>query len=273
MELLKADLKRVLKDKLFYVLLILAIVFALITPILYSFLFSSEDMLDDPLIAGMISAKSQFFLSFQLGNNLGLIAPVLLSIILCKDFSFGTIRNKIIAGKSRAEIFISLFLTCSIVFVLVMFLHAFVTLGVSLMFFDYQATPFTGSDAIYFLESVFFEILVLLFVSSLISWLCAAMKNVGLVIVLYVAISFVLVIIASVIQVVLSVFSMNGGNETIVSVLEFINRINIGNFVSYIGVGDSYSLNDCLYLTITPLVCILGLCSFGILKFNKKDFK
>ena len=100
-ELFRADLKRVLKDKLLMVMGILAVVFALITPLLYAAIFSSGGLLDDPMFSSLVSAKGQFFQSFSMTNNLGLIAPVLLAIVLCKDFSFGTVRNKIIAGKRR----------------------------------------------------------------------------------------------------------------------------------------------------------------------------
>ena len=111
--LLKAEFKRVFMDKLLIVMGILAVAFAAVTPLLYALLFSEMGMADEPMLASFISSKAQFFGSFSLGNNLGLIAPVLLAIALCKDFSFGTIRNKVIAGKSRTAIFLSLFITCA----------------------------------------------------------------------------------------------------------------------------------------------------------------
>ena len=95
LNLLKTDLKRVLKDKLFIILCIIAGVFSLITPLLYKGLYvlmGGDDFL------GMFSAKGLFFRSFVPGDNLGLIAPVLVAIALCKDFSHGTVRNKIISG-------------------------------------------------------------------------------------------------------------------------------------------------------------------------------
>lgn len=277
MNLLKADFKRVLKDKLLIVMGILAVVFAAITPLLYAALFLTGEIAEDPMtqemLSGAISGKVQFFSSFSLGNNLGLIAPVLLAIVLCKDFSFGTVRNKIIAGKSRTAIFMSLFVTCSAVLIAVMLLHAFATLGISLIFFDYQATAFTVSDFWYFLESLGFELLALLFVSAMLSWLCASMKNVGLTIVFYVAIAFVLVMAGSIIQAVVTVLEMMGEYAGTVEVLRFIDRINVGNSAMYIGMGTEYSLEDVLYLTIPATVGILGFLGMGLLKFNKKDLK
>lgn len=271
--LLRADFKRVFKDKLLLVLGILAVVFALITPLLYVVIFSVMTPEEAEMMGALISAKAQFFASFSLGNNLGLIAPVLLAIALCKDFSFGTIRNKVIAGKSRSSIFLSLFVTCSVVLIGVMLLHAFVTLGFSLIFFDYQPTAFSLADFWYFLASLGFEILVLLWVSALLSYLCATMKNVGLVIVVYIAVAFILVIAASIVQVTIPVLESVGGNESVLNLLRFVDRVNVGNASMYIGVGTSYTVEDVLYLTVPALVGIMAFVGLGLLRFNKKDLK
>lgn len=276
-DLLRVDFRRVLKDKLLIVMGILAVAFALITPLIYVLLFSgmgsTEDDMVTQMLMGSVSGKTQFFASFSLGNNLGLIAPVLLAIVLWKDVSFGTIRNKVIAGKSRSAIFFSLFITCSVVLIVVMLLHAFVTLGFSLLFFEYQSTAFTVSDFWYFLASLGFELLVLLFISALLSCLCASMKNVGLVIVLYVAVAFALVMIGSVLQIAIIALETAGEEENLLSVLRFIDRINVGNAAAYIGTGTEYSVEDVLYLTIPALVGIGGLTGLGLWRFNKKDIK
>jgi ABC-type transport system involved in multi-copper enzyme maturation permease subunit len=271
--LLKTDFKRLSKDKLLLVMGIVAVVFAAMTPLLYAALFSGMGMEDDPMLSAFITGKAQFFGSFSLGNNLGLIAPVLLAIALCKDFSYGTVRNKIISGKSRSAIFLSLFVTCATVLITVMLLHAFLTLGISLMFFEYQPTPFTMADFGYFLASLAFEILVLLWVAALLSCLCACMKNVGLVIVLYIAISFALVIAGSILQVVLMVMEATGDNEALAQTLRFIDRINVANAATYIGTGTTYSLTDVLYLTLPATAGTLGLLGLGLWRFNKKDLK
>lgn len=271
--LLKADFRRIFKDKLLMVMGILAVVFALITPLLYVAISKGMGDVGEDLIAGFISGKGQFFGSFSMGNNLGLIAPVLLAIALCKDFSFGTVRNKIIAGKSRSAIFLSLFVTCAVVLIGVMLLHAFLTLGVSLIFFDYQATEFTMADFWYFIESLAFEILVLLYVAAMLSWLCACMKNVGLVIVLYIAISFAFVMAGSILQVSLTLLEAAGGKETLIKLLRFIDRINMFGAAAYIGTGTEYTLKDVLYLTISPAVGILGFTGLGLYTFGKKDLK
>ena len=254
---------------------ILAVVFAAMTPLLYALMFSGIGMEDTSAITSLlsVSGKTQFFASFSISNNLGLIAPVLLAIVLCKDFSFGTVRNKIISGKSRISVYLSLFITCATVLITVMVIHAFLTLGISLIFFEYQSTPFTLSDFWYFIESLAFEILVLLWITALLSYLCTCMKNVGLVIVLYIAVSLVLVIAGSIVQVVLSVLEATDTNETLTNILSFIDRINVGTAVTYIGTGTKYAIKDVLYLTISPIVGILFFTGMGIWQFSNKDLK
>lgn len=276
--LLKADFRRVFKDKLLIVMGILALVFAAITPLLYAVIFSGDslaggDEMAMDMLSGYISGKAQFFSSFSLGNNLGLIAPVLLAIVLCKDFSFGTIRNKIIAGKSRTDIYLSMFATCATVFIGVMLLHAFATLGISLLFFDYQAAPFTVWDFWYFVESLAFQILVLLCVAAMLACLCATMKNVGLVIVLFVAAVFGLVMVGSIIQVIITILEATNGSERAIDILQFIDRINIGNAATHIGMGTEYTFEDVLYNTLPSLAGIIGFTGLGLWKFNKKDLK
>ena len=272
-KLFRADLNRVLKDKLLLVMGILAVVFALITPLLYAAIFSMGGLLDDALLASLVSAKSQFFQSFSMTNNLGLIAPVLLAIVLCKDFSFGTVRNKIISGKSRISIYLSLLAVCALVLSVVMLLSAFISLGVSLIFFDYQSGPFTFADFGYFMASLGFQLLVLLFMAALLSYLCICMKNVGVAIVLYVAITFLLMLVGAIIQAVCGVLQLTGTNEQLVDVLLIIDRLNVGRAVAYIGAGTSYTWEDVLYLILPPLVGILGFTGLGILRFVKKDLK
>lgn len=272
-KLIKADFIRVFKDKLMLITLIIAAGFSLITPLLYAVIFKSTESFSDMGIENLVSAKSQFFQSFSIGNNMGLIAPVLLSIILWKDFSFGTVRNKIIAGNSRTSIFMSLFTVCSAATLIVMFVHAFLTLGISLIFFDYQPTEFTPNDFGYFMASLLFDVVLMLFISAMISWLCASSKSLGLVIVLYVAITFILVMVGSIVQVVSEVLKFTPGNEKTVEILDFVSRINVGNSTMYVGAGTTYTLEDVLYILLPPVAGIAGFLGLGLIKFNKKDLK
>ena len=272
-ELIQADLKRVIKDKLMLVLAILAVVFALITPLTFALVFSVIDVSEEPMLSALVSAKGMFFQSFSMTNNMGFIAPVLLAIILYKDFSYGTVRNKIISGKSRSQIFLSTFIICSLVLVCLIMLSAFITLGISLIFFDYQEGAFAAADLGYFFASLGFELLVLLFMSALLSLLCTCSKNLGIAIVLYLAFTFLLTIVGSFTQVIGAVAQTFVESELLAKVIKVIDRLNVGMATSYIGTGDSYSLSDVLYLTLPALSGIAAFLGLGLVSFNKKDLK
>ena len=269
-DLLKTDLKRIFKDKLFTILCIIGGIFSLFGPILYKLLFGALGVDAPEEIGGLlnVNAKSLFFTAFVPGDNFGLILPIFLSIILCKDFSYGTVRNKIICGKSRKDIFLSTFLSCAIVMCAVIFAHAILTLLFALVFFPYQETAFGMSDFFYILESMLLEILVYLFISAILSFLCVFMKNMGLTIVVYVAISFLFTLVGGILSISLTMVT----NESTYSILEFLVKANLFSG-AVIGQGTSYAWQDLLYVIIPAIVGCLGFVGLGILVFKKKDLK
>lgn len=279
LKLLRVDFRRVLKDRLFMIVCIIAGAFALVTPLLYTLIYQSiggspEEITEAMEMLGMsINAKSMFFSSFSLGNNVGLILPVLLAIILCKDFSQGTVRNKIISGSSRTSVFFSMYTVCYCVLFGVILLHALLTLLFSLLFFPYQATPFAASDLGYFLLSLLLEVLLYAFVTALLSYLCANAKNVGIAIVLYVSIVMIMTIVTSILQVAEMVLVTEPDGQSTLKVIEFLQSINVFNFGTVIGTGTAYSIKTLLCCIFTPLVCTAGILGLGVLKFKRKDLK
>lgn len=271
--LLKADLKRVWKDKLFFILLILAGVFALITPLLYKAIFalmSMEELLEmEALLGSQVNSKVLFFTSFSPSNNFGLILPILLAIILCKDFSQGTIRNKVICGKSRTKIYFSLLCTCAIYMFALILAQAILTLAVSLIFFDYQATEFTAGDFGYLMASIALEFVVYLFISALLTFFIVSMKNAGLAIVMYFAINFLLLIVGSITQM---AFMFADPTTVSYDVLQFVNNANM--FTStLIGTGTGYTGMELIAILLPNLLLAAALVFFGWMIFRKKDLK
>lgn len=274
--LIRSDFKKFFQDKLFLVVCILAVIFAAVTPLLYAVLFSGMGEMDpmtEELLAGYVSAKGQFFGAFSFGNNLGLIAPLLIGIIFYKDFSFGTVRNKIISGHSRTSIFLSMMFVCTVMLFGIMLLHALLTLGISLPFFDYQSTPFKMTDFWYLLESLGFMLLIYIFIATFVTWLCVTMKNVGLVIVMYIAVVLGFSMIAGILQGVSVVMALEPDMEKTVKVLDFFQRINVFNSSAIIGLGTEYTAEDVWYYVLPPMVGTVGLLGHGIWAFGRKDLK
>lgn len=276
-KLYKTDMRRVLKDKLFLVVCILGVVFSAITPLLYKFIISAGGLGDEmallPEFYSMFSAKSMFFEAFLPGSNFGLIMPVLISIVLCKDFSFGTVRNKIICGCSRTKIFLSLFFTSATVICLTMLVHALLTLGIGLIFFDYQTDPIIAADILYLITSTAMEMLVYICVAALVAFLCAAMKNVGLVIVMYVAVNFIFTIIDSILLIGVQIMQVDSPDSVLYKVMEFARKINIFSSSSIIGSGTEYTLSETLYCILPPAIFTALLIALGTMIFRKKDIK
>ncbi len=274
--LIRSDFKRFFKDKLFMVVCILAVVFAVITPLIYVVTFrivGDVDPMTDQMLSGYVSGKGQFFGAFSFGNNLGLIAPLLIAIIFYKDFTFGTVRNKIISGHSRTSIFLSIFTVCAITLFGIMLAHALLTLAISLPFFGYQEEPFTMADFWYLLESLAFDLLIYLFAAAFVSWLCVTKRNLGMVIVLYIALVFGCTLVAGILQIVIMVLSATSVSEKALDILNFIQNINIFNSSAVIGTGSSYTSQQVCYYTIPPVAGMLALIGHGIWKFNRKDLK
>lgn len=267
--LIKIDLKRLLKDKLFLVLCIIGLVLAVVSPLLNKVIFTGLGA--DEEIMGLlnISGKSLFFGSFSLGNNFGLIAPIFIAIVLFKDFSQGTVRNKVICGKTRTQIFLSAFISSAIVLFSIVLIHALISLALSCALFGYSSTPFTIADLGYLLLSLLFESLVYISISAFITLICTSMKNMGLVIVVYVATAMVLSLLDGIFTV--AIAFMESG--TLLDIFTFLTKINVFGASYPVGTGTAYAFSDLLYVILTPIFAGSLWVALGLLTFKRKDLK
>ena len=268
LNLLKNDLLRTVKDKLFLIACIIAGAFALVNPLLYKVLFSSLELESGGLI-GTVNAKSLFFSAFMPGDNMGLILPVLIAIVICKDYSQGTVRNKIISGKARRDIFLSTYISCFIILWAVIFIHALVTMLISLVFFEYHDGGFTWADFGYLMASIGLEIAVYAFIAALLTFFCVCMKNAGLAVVCYVAITFLFALIGGIITMSLMMITPE---HSAYELLIFLSKANIFSS-SVIGGGSSYSFKEILYVLLPSIVGTALFLVLGGITFKNKDLK
>ena len=272
-KLLKVDFKRVLKDKLFLIMCILAAVFGLITPLLtggISILIGEGGETAVEMLGLPSTAQSSFFQAMMFGSDMSLIAPILLAIILCKDFGSGTVRNKLIGGYSRTQIFFSMYLVCTVVLFGVVLLTGLLSMGISLFFFPFRAE---GESMGYFFGSMGLEVLVYLLIGGIISWLCALRKNVGLVIVIYAAMSIGLSLITVIFSGLIVLLEDMGGYDTLLTVLRAIQTVNICDISMAIGNGSGYETKELVGYILAPLAETGLLLGWSVLKFKKRDLK
>ena len=267
--LIKTDLKRVLKDKMFIVLCILCVVFAAITPLMYKGIMSLDSSMEE-MMGSMVSPIALFFNAFSLGGNFGPIAPILVVLILCMDFTHGSIRNKIISGHSRESIFGAMLCVNAIVLTGFIVVHALLTLGLSVILFPNAEITV---DAGYFLLSMLFELLAYLFMAALLTWMWGALKNTGMVIVLYVAAIFGMTLVGTITAVAVEIIPLTGGNPNLVKFLEIFQNCNLFYSTAFIGAGEEYITREILCYLLSPIVCGGGLLTLGFLKFGKRDLK
>lgn len=275
-ELLKTDLRRMLKDKLFLVAIFIGLGLALFTPLIYKVLvLVLEEAAEMEDIFGMLfTAKGILGTSFAPLNNFGLILPVFLAIIIYKDFSYGTIRNKIISGKSRVSIYLSLLLSSAIVMTICMLGYALIQFGFASLLLDYSIGVKMVEDLPYIILTLLFGVICYLFITSIIVFLCASFKNVGLAIVLYFGGCFLLTILATITSTAYSAIEMLEGKEALKNVFEFLTNINLFYFLNgVIGYVDEYLNTEIAYIIIDSILFGGLFVLFGILIFKKKDLK
>ena len=274
-KLLKVDLKRILKDKLLLVVAIIGVVLALTTPLIYKFIYLFLGADDTGLLGSLLSIKTMFYSSFSLSNNIGFIIPVFLLIIMSKDFSYGTIRNKIISGSSRTNVFLSMFISCSIVIVLAMLAYAALNGLLTVALFSNELASITKEGVLYFVLSILFEILIYIFIAALLSFINVFAKNAGLKIILYVALAFGLMMIYSIVQVSMSVLIINGTeNQLLIDLLEALLKLNVFySNAGIIGAVDKYIAEDIIYILVSTILGTGLFVFLGIVSMNKKDIK
>ena len=104
--LVRAELIRVFKDKLFIILTIILSIYAVVSMLLYlgvGYMFQKMDTTIS--MRDIYDAEEIALVNLSPFSNAGLVILILLLITFGKDYMQGTVRNKLIMGKSRSEVF------------------------------------------------------------------------------------------------------------------------------------------------------------------------
>ena len=268
--LLKADLKRMLRDKLFIIACIIGAGFALLTSLLYFALNSLVDSVSEMEI--LFEAKTTLGQGFAPLNNFGLALPIFICIILNKDFSYGTIRNKIVCGYSRAKIYLSLLISTSILMVSCILGYVIISFGTSTILLDYSATTTLIKDLGYICLTILLGAFGYILFASALTFLCTTMKNLGIAIVLYFGVSFLLTLIAAALSV--TVMFLPNDMNIVKTIIDIICHLNIFYlFSNIIGAAHMYTIKEILYIIFVVIGSSSLITLLGIHMFNKKDLK
>lgn len=106
--IIKASLYKLFKDKTFKVTLIIGICLAVFINLLYYLIFKTTN---DKSTVNIFSGETALANSLTPTGNFGLTVPINLVVFTIGEFTYGTIRNKIIAGHKKSSIYLALVVT------------------------------------------------------------------------------------------------------------------------------------------------------------------
>lgn len=288
--LLKAELRRLVRDRRMYIIAAVIAGFCLLTVgilALMDAMVSSLDGTDFELagmsIMAMLSTDSMILSMTSIGS-LGLFAAIAVGLFNGTDFSNLTIRNKITAGNSRDVIFWTAFILNQTINLVYFIFSALVTLVLGAIFMDWSfSSTFAGDLAMTFLISAAF--------TSIITMISFMTKKTSITILIGVLISVLATSIFEMTAVYYFDFyadSLAGANISY-GALEWISRLNLfsmNSFISSLSSGgvEAYfgALHDnydayagWLYgnAAITSLVWGGAAALGGLLHFRRTDIK
>jgi len=261
--ILRADLFRVVKDKMFLILSIICGAISVTIPIamfgLFSFVTDGNVPLRDAYTA--LSVTDLIASPF---STFGLVLIVFLLVLLGKDNN--TLRNKVIVGKSRAEIYFSNAVLTWFLYLAFMFVHLTITFVVSLIFFK------SGIDAdhvVDFIIGVVLKMLGYATVASSIVFFASAFHNVAPGIIFSILLGNLFYVAGTIATSFINP-EMEESTINTIKILTYVDYpYSIGLTLTAVSQGAIYLVP---YLTSTVAFSALFI-GFGYLIFKNKDLK
>ena len=137
--LLKSEFYRLFKNKGIIVIAILSLIFSILLPLFLAFLFA---IIESELSIGGIDFYGihQYCSVLAGGSLISLILFFVTTSYSCDDFKYGTIRNKVISGYSRNQIYLSKLIVNVTTGVVIQSVYAILSLIFCSIFLGYDRT-------------------------------------------------------------------------------------------------------------------------------------
>lgn len=260
--LFKAFLFRLRHDLTFKITLIVGVGLAIFLSLIYLLV----DLLTFEEVGYTFNGVNMLLSSFSPTQNFGLAVPVNLITFTILEFNQGSIRNKIIAGHSKAKLYVSIFLTGLIFAFALITIYSLLCFGIGSI-----AGGVTGKvdpespvlDGTYVWKMIIIAIVSYVSVVSFTVFFSTLFRNIGPCI----PVVIVGLVLCSTTASLMSILS--GDNETLLTVMKIIDPLYV---LSTIGVE-----------TVTNFTFISGIISNlcyaaiffvgGLLIFKRRDIK
>ncbi len=126
---------------------------------------------------GSLNGESMLISSASPTQNFGLTVPINLIVFTIGEFTYGTIRNKIIAGHTKLKLYIGLFITGLIFTYSLMVVYLAFVVGISSLAGGFDVSSFGGPAFVgYFIAYIF---TTYLFVTSLSVFFGTLFRSIG----------------------------------------------------------------------------------------------
>ena len=259
-KIIRASLFKLLKDRPFKIVLIIGGSLAVLFSLAYHFLL--------PELGG---GYNSLVTSASPTNNFGLAVPINLVIFIIGEFNYGTIRNKIIAGNKRVNIYIALFIMGLIYSLILMTFYIGVSVGLSTILdgFFIEGVTVEPSTIISIIGAT---IMVYMTLTALAVFAASAIRNMGGAITVTVLLIMFAYIVGMVSSLDLS-FDYIGETVKYPAYIQIINPLFFHSVTSFsvLGVGE---VKDLLPLNIVSNAIYSALFLVaGILIFRYRDVK
>ena len=208
--LLKADLFRIIKSKITIISLIVAIVAPLLIVLMYfgidrmvNVMTEGDVSMEDEMLMGysLFNVRTFFNSSYSISNNLGFVLPIFSAIFVSQDVLNGSLRNKVIAGEKRRDVYLSHLLSSMIFNFVIITIFAMFTILFGLMFFKW-GVEFDANELKNFIFIFINGSMTYLFLATLTTFLGLTFNSPAPTILITVGVCVVLGLVVSVISII-----------------------------------------------------------------------
>ncbi len=261
-ELITVDAFRHRKDILWKVALIVIAVIAVMNGGIF---FLAKVLTDEEEFLQLLCGRSMFGSGYSISGNVGLLTVLFAGVIVCKDFSMGTIRNKMIRGYSRDKIFLSGLLVNCVAVVLFVTINVLVLFGAITLALGYGA-PFDLAELGEMCKIVLCGTMLYLAMSALVTLLAFSTQSTVMTIVIYIAIILGMDIVYVTLQTMVNLGTLPEVFGKIVGLLpsqQCMELVEIGTL----------GAKDVLRIVLANAIYTVVFAGMGLMIFRKRDVK
>jgi ABC-type transport system involved in multi-copper enzyme maturation permease subunit len=204
------------------------------------------------------TGKSMLIQALSPMNNMGWLIPILLIFMMVRDYTYGTIRNKIIFGYSRTQIYLASYLTTLLCGLGIMLLNMLISGGIGSLMYGY------GEE---FNLEVLTGLILIIVLGLLIYSVFLTIAHVSLQIFQIYGFIAYIVLLFGIMG--LSFLNLASADNKLIQIISDSNPINQ---ISYIAL-PLLEKSMIFKIIISNILFLLGLNAIGIYYLNKMDLK